>query len=350
MTLTTSEKLQIIERTWNLKQTGTVPYTIEIGQPHFATSEFFEDAAAELAWHEAYHDQRQGVIDFDMPNIKPNLGIGTIAAAFGCPLRINDEADPWTDTLINSQCREKVYDLLPPDPLSNPIFDRVRERIGYLQHHGTMPLRLVNVASPLVTASMIWDYTDFMMSLLTSPKEVHHLMEMITKATIDYVNLQLDLITDLHSMGHEVLCVPREVGLRVSDDTAALLSPDLYREFGVYYNGKLAEAFGGVVVHSCGDCSRIVPAMLETPLLKGLDLTMPQNSDWSALESAAGEVVLSLRHYFWDHGDQPVDPVEYTSKLIKSFGTTGIFIVTSVPDAGQAVALGQELWTLLGEA
>ena len=349
MTLTTSEKLQIIGRTWNLEQTGTVPYTIEIGQPHFATSEFFEDAAAELAWHEVYHDQRQGVIDFDMPNIKPNLGIGTIAGAFGCPLRVNDEADPWTDTLINSQCREKVYDLLPPDPLSNPIFDRVRERIGYLQHHGTMPLRLVNVASPLVTASMIWDYTDFMMSLLTSPKEVHHLMEMITKATIDYVNLQLDLITDLHSMGHEVLCVPREVGLRVSDDTAALLSPDLYREFGVYYNGKLTEAFGGVVVHSCGDCSRIVPAMLETPLLKGLDLTMPQNSDWSALESAAGEVVLSLRHYFWDHGDQPVDPVEYTSKLIKSFGTTGIFIVTSVPDAGQAAALGQELWTLLGE-
>jgi len=196
---------------------------------------------------------------------------------------------------------------------------------------------------------MIWDYTDFMMSLLTSPKEVHHLIEMITEATIDYVNLQLDIITDLHSMGHEVLCVPREAGLRVSDDTAALLSPDLYREFGVYYNGKLAEAFGGVVVHSCGDCSHIVPAMLETPGLKGLDLTMPQNTDWSALESAAGEVVLSLRHYFWDHGEQAVDPVEYTGRLINSFGTTGMFIVTSMPDAEQARELGQKLWAMLGE-
>ena len=88
MTLTTSEKLRIIKRTWNLEYTGMVPYTIEVGQPHFATSEFFEDDAAELAWHEAYHDQRQGVIDFDMPNIKPNLGIGTIAAAFGCALRV----------------------------------------------------------------------------------------------------------------------------------------------------------------------------------------------------------------------------------------------------------------------
>ncbi len=349
MTLTTSEKLRIIKRTWNLEYTGMVPYTIEVGQPHFATSEFFEDDGAELAWHEAYHDQRQGVIDFDMPNIKPNLGIGTIAAAFGCPLRVNDEADPWIDTLIHSQCREKVYDLPLPDPDSNPIFKRVRKRIDYLQGHTTMPLRLVNVASPLVTASMIWDYTDFMMSLLTSPKEVHHLMEMITQATIDYVNLQLDLITDLHSMGHEVLCVPRDVGLRVSDDTAALLSPDLYREFGVHYNGILAEAFDGVVVHSCGDCSHIVPAMLETPGLKGLDLTMPQNSDWSALESAAGTLVLSLRHYFWDHEEQEVDPVEYTQTLIDSFGTTGIFIVTSVADAHKARDLGQELFKVLGQ-
>ena len=331
-----------------MKPSGVVPYTIEIGQPHFATKAFFDNDAAELEWHENYHRQRQGVIDFDMPNIKPNMGIGTIAAAFGCPLRVNNEADPWTDTLIDAKCREKVYDLQPPDPASNPIFARVRERLTYLQQHSSMPLRVANVASPLVTASMIWDYTDFMMSLLTSPKEVHYLLDMITQATIDYVNLQLDTITNLHSMGHEVLCVPREVGLRVSDDTAALLSPDLYREFGVHYNGKLAEAFGGVVVHSCGDCSRIVPAMLETPGLKGLDLTMPQNSDWSALERAAGTVALSLRHYFWDHGERAVDPVDYTRKLIDAFGTTGVFIVTSTPDADQARELGKELWTTLG--
>jgi len=348
VTLTTSEKLHIIGNTWKMKPSGVVPYTIEIGQPHFATKAFFDNDAAELEWHENYHRQRQGVIDFDMPNIKPNMGIGTIAAAFGCPLRVNNEADPWTDTLIDAKCREKVYDLQPPDPASNPIFARVRERLTYLQQHSSMPLRVANVASPLVTASMIWDYTDFMMSLLTSPKEVHYLLDMITQATIDYVNLQLDTITNLHSMGHEVLCVPREVGLRVSDDTAALLSPDLYREFGVHYNGKLAEAFGGVVVHSCGDCSRIVPAMLETPGLKGLDLTMPQNSDWSALERAAGTVALSLRHYFWDHGERAVDPVDYTRKLIDAFGTTGVFIVTSTPDADQARELGKELWTTLG--
>lgn len=349
MPIDRATRQKIIRRTWNLETTGCVPYTIEVGEPHFATKPYFEDDAAEVAWHKAYHTNRQGVVDFDMPNIKPNLGIGTIAGAFGCRLRVNDEADPWTKTLINRDCREKVYELAQPDSVSNPIFKRVRERIGYLQEHGDMPLRLVNVASPLVTASMIWDYTDFIMALLESPKEVHHLLDMITRATIDYVNVQLETITDLHSMGHEVLCVPREVGLRISDDTAVLLSPKLYREFGVHYNGRLAEAFGGIVVHACGDSRYIIPTMLETPGLRGLDLTMPQNSDWSALTAAAGQVVLSLRHYYWDHTEANVDPVTYSRKLINTFGTTGIFIVTSSPDAEQARKLGQRLWSLLGE-
>jgi hypothetical protein len=348
MPIDQAAKQEIIRRTWNLEATGSVPYTIEIGQPHFATKEYFEDDGAELAWHANYHANRLGVVDFDMPNIKPNLGIGIIAAAFGCQLRVNDEADPWTKTLINRDCREKVYELSRPDPVSNPIFQRVRERINNLQEPGDMPLRLANVASPLVTASMIWDYTDFMMALLESPKEVHHLLEMITQTTIDYVNVQLETITDLHSMGHEVLCVPREVGLRISDDTAVLLSPKLYREFGVHYNGLLAEAFGGIVVHACGDSKHVIPGMLETPGLKGLDLTMPQNSDWTHLAAAVGQVVLSLRHYYWDHMIPDVDQVAYSQKLIDTFGTTGVFIVTSSPDAEQARNLGQQLWTLLG--
>ena len=348
MAINEVEKREIIRRTWNLQATGYVPYTIEIGKPHFATTPYYDDDAAEVLWHKAYHANRGEIVDFDMPNIKPNLGIGTLAAAFGCQLKINDEADPWTTTLIKRECRDKVYELTRPDPEKNPIFKKIRERISSLQERSDMPLRLVNVASPLVTASMIWDYTDFIMALIESPKEVHYLLDLITESTIDFVNVQLESIKNLHTMGHEVLPVPREVGLRISDDTAVLLSPKLYRDFGVQYNGRLAKEFGGIVVHSCGDCKHIIPSMLETPGLRGLDLTLPQNSDWSPLVAAAGTVALSLRHYFWDHEKPDVDPVEYSRKLVDAFGTTGIFIVTSTPGVEQAKKLGDELWSFLG--
>ena len=106
----------------------------------------------------------------------------------------------------------------------------------------------------------------------------------------------------------------------------------------------LAEAFGGIVIHSCGDCKYVIPAMLETPGLRGLDITVPQNSDWTSLQEASGKVALILRHYYWDHNDSHVDAAAYTHKLIDTFGRTGIFIVTSVPDAEQARKLGRQLW------
>jgi hypothetical protein len=149
-------------------------------------------------------------------------------------------------------------------------------------------------------------------------------------------------------MGHEAEVLPREVGLRISDDTAALLSPALYREFAAPYNGKLSEVFGGVVIHSCGDCSRVVSTMLETPGLRGLELTMPQNTNWEAIRPAIGRTALSLRHKFWDHGPQAPDMVEYTQKMLDFFGRRGAFIVTSAPTFEAARSLGERLWPLLG--
>ncbi len=103
-------------------------------------------------------------------------------------------------------------------------------------------------------------------------------------------------------MGHDAWYIPPEVGLRISDDTAAVMSPKLYREFGVAYNTKLSEAFGGIVVHSCGDLQPVLPVMMGTPGLQGIDLTMPPNPNWNVIkDAAAGKTALNLRHYFWNH-------------------------------------------------
>ena len=341
-------KLDLIKRTWNMEETGTVPYIIEVGHPHFATTAVYYDDAAELAWHEEHHRLRTGIADFYLPNIKPNLGISNLAAAFGCPLKTVDDADPWVGHLVSNQNPEAGRHIRKPRHEDNPVYARMIKRLAFLQDNSPLPLRLVNVASPLVTASLIWDYTDLMLALLLYPGEVHALLEVITEATIDYVRLQLSHIKRLYTMSHEAVALQPEIGLRISDDTAALLSPALYREFSARYNAKLAEAFGGVVVHSCGDCSRVVSAMLETPGLRGLDLTIPQNTSWEAIQPAVGRVALSLRHYFWDHGPQALDPVEYTRKLLDCFGRRGVFIVTSTATFEEARSVGEKLWPLLG--
>jgi hypothetical protein len=340
------EKKQILDAVWRLEDTDEIPFSVEIGLFHGATTAFFDDAAAEVKWSEELHRSREGVYDYGLPNIKPNQGIGTIAAAFGCEYTVNNEADPWIKSIVREENAEDVYKLAIPDPETNPVFKKVWQRIESLEKLSTMPLRMVNVASPLVTASMIWDYTSFIEATLVCPDEVHALLEKVTEATIIYIKEQFKRIHNLFSVGHESICpVPRFAGVRVSDDTAALLSPDLYREFGVKYNSQISREFGGIVVHSCGDVQYVAPVMMEIEGLKGLDFTIPQVMNWEAVrDAAAGKTVLCLRQRYWDHPQgSNVDLADYTEKLVNTFGRKGLIIETSTPTAEEARALGEQL-------
>ncbi len=342
--LTHAEKHAALMDTWSLRETPEVPFSIEIGHHHLATQKFYDDDEAELRWNEQFHHDRAEVDDYAMPNIKPNVGIDIIAAAFGCETTVNNEADPWITSLIREENAGDVYRLKKPNFATNPIFQKMAARLDYFQTHSDWPLRLCNVPSPLVTASLIWDYTSFIEATVLYPKEVHALLDIVTETTIEYVHWQLERIRRLYTMSHEMLYVPREIGLRISDDTAAVMSPKLYREFGVRYNARLSEAFDGIVVHSCGDVQHVVPVMMETPGLRGLDLTITQVTKWERVrDAAAGKTALNLRHFFWDHAGESADLLEYSKRLVAFFGRRGIFLQMSTRTKEEAVTLGQRL-------
>jgi len=340
------EKKELIEAVYRLEDTDEVPFVVDIGPFHGATTEFFNNPEAEVIYSEELHRTREGIYDYGLPNIKPNQGVGIIAAAFGCEYTVNKEADPWIKSIIREENVDDVYKLEIPDIEKNVIFKNVWKHIESLQNLSGLPLRVVNVPSPLVTASMIWDYTSFIEALLVFPDEVHVLLEKVTEVTIKYIREQFKRINNLFSVGHEShYPIPRFAGVRVSDDTAALLSPALYREFGVKYNNKISLEFGGIVVHSCGDVQYVVPAMMEIEGLKGLEFSIPQVQNWEAVRDAAsGKTVLALRHRYWDHPkNKAVDLAEYSMQLVKIFGKKGLIIETSAATAEEARSLGEKL-------
>jgi len=201
-----------------------------------------------------------------------------------------------------------------------------------------------------VAASQIWDYTNFAEATITCPGEVHALMEKVTEAIIGYVHEQFRRIKNLYSVGHEsCIGVPREMGIRMSDDTGAILSPAGYREFGVKYNSIIAKEFGGVMLHSCGDTHNVAPVMMEIPGLTGLDFTIPQVTHWEALRDAcAGKTALMLRTHYWDHLEaEKFDLADYIKKVVDFFGPKGLFITTSMPTRAEAEALALKLRKVL---
>jgi hypothetical protein len=350
--MTIDEKKKTILAAWRLEEVAEVPFVVEVGPLHVATTEFYDDDAKELSWHQAMHKKREKIDDYGWPNVKPNQGVNIVAAAFGCPQTVNTEGDPWVKPLITEDNIDDVRRLEVPDPLIAPPYLHAWKRLDFLQSRTNWPLRVVNVPSPLTTASCVCDNTAFLTSLIEYPEEMHILLDKCTEAIIAYVNEQFKRIKNLYSVGHESMCpVPRECGVRISDDTAALLSPGLYREFGLPYNARIAEAFGGVVIHSCGDTHNVAPVMAETPGIRGLDLTLPQVKDWDKVAaSCAGKVTLCLRHQYWDHLEsEKVDMLDYTKRIIGTFGRKGVIIQTSAATEDEAVRYAGELHELLSK-
>ena len=350
-TLDSETKRKRIEANWRLEELDEVPFIVEVGPLHMGTKNFYNNPDAEIAWAKDHEKKREGIYDYGFPNIKPNQGINIVAGAFGCECTPNDEADPWVKCLISEENVDDVHKLKVPDPVNNPFFERAWKHVEALQAKSDMPLRAVNVPSPLVTASLIWDYTSFIEATLIYADEVHALLEKVTEATILYIKEMFKRIKNSHGISHEFWYVPHEAGIRVSDDTAALLSPKLYREFGAKYNAMIAKEFGGIVVHSCGDVSNVAEAMAEIPGLKGLDFTIPQVQNWEKIRDAlGGKIALCLRHMYWDHLDDGVaDLAAYSKKLVDFFGRKGLFIQTSTPTPEEAVALSEKLHSILSK-
>jgi hypothetical protein len=180
-TLDIETRKKRIEANWRMEELDEVPFTIEVGPMHMGTSKFYCNPQAEVEWSLDHERKREGLYDYGFPNIKPNQGINIVAAAFGCECTVNDEADPWVKCLIREENTDDVYKLKVPDPANNRAFEQAWKHVEALEKLSSMPLRVVNIPSPLVTASLIWDYTSFIEALLIFPDEVHALLEKVTE-------------------------------------------------------------------------------------------------------------------------------------------------------------------------
>lgn len=347
MTLTEANKRDLVRRAWTMQKTEQIPFLIEVGRPHRATSEFINNPVVDLEWQQDYCRRVAELDDYFIPNLKPNLGIGVIAASFGCRWTADLENDPWIKPIITSENIQDVYAIEMPDPAQSGLNALAFERLAYFQDHSDLPLRLVNVPSPLVTASLIWEYSSFLSGTMLQPKEVHTLLDMVTEATITFVKLQLEKIENLFAMTHEPWYLPADLGIRISDDTAQVMSPKTYREFGLPYNSRIAKAFNGVVIHSCGDITHVLPAMLEIPDLRGIDLVAPQNNWWKVREITREKTALCLRYFSWDFpNSEPWDLGQYSRSLVDFFGDKGVLLWSQTDTLDEAIELSQVLHTL----
>jgi hypothetical protein len=228
----------------------------------FPRHELFEDRRKNLAAALAKNVLSMEHHSDFVPFLDPFEGVTILAEAFGCRVYTPENGDPVVRAPL-VRAPEDVYDLRKPNS-GHPVLLRVLETLKYWERTtgGLIPIGTTDPQGPLDVASLIWESTDFITSCITHKKEVHYLLEMITDVFVEFYSRQRDLMKNFARPVHSFPLVSTEDGIAVSDDQVVLMSPELYREFGVPYLQRIADAFGGLYYHSCGDYGGFIDDIL----------------------------------------------------------------------------------------
>ena len=227
-------------------------------------------------------------IDDDyIPSVWAGLRQGTIACAFGCEEYFLSE-QYYTKPIIKTV--DDIYKIERPDirnvGLTKFFIDRIRTL--YQLTDGAIPVHICDMQGPFSIAAKMWNDNDLILACCDHPKAVHHLLNLITESTIEFGKALIEVtegnLIPTHCMPESWF--PPGAGMALSADYMAILSPDIFREFVKPYLEKYAEAFGGVLLHSCGCFTHNLDVLKTIDGLKGINFSVTE----TPLETVAGKL------------------------------------------------------------
>jgi hypothetical protein len=281
-----------------------------------------------LAWREALN-----IGDDFVPHLQPQGGVTVFASAFGCPVDFFDHTLPWAHPVIGADDPpEKVYDLAPPAVDAGQLGDMLAYTDYFVaETAGRYPVAITDLQGPLDTAYLVWESSAFMMAMHTTPREVHHLMRLVTDLIIRYVKAQRARAPEFLPCHFPPLWLPDRRGISVSDDGLAVIGPALYREFCLPYMNELSEEFGGVMIHSCGNFAHQFDNLEQVHQLRGINFGATETPFGSIWERFGGKTAV-IPHLGLNKDIRFANNVEYMDHVLRTKTHTRGLCVLVTPD------------------
>ncbi len=201
-----------------------------------------------------------------VPTIGTGAGTCAMATAFGCPERVTSNVY-WVDPCIT---RMEEIDSLTMPPVTagklGQVLEQTRAYAAYADER--LAVRIMDFQSPFTTVEQMLGSDRFFLMPYDDPKRLHAVMDVVTDFAIAFFTAQIEAAGPNCCPGiWPSFWFPRRAGIQMSDDNLVNVSPDVYAEFVVPYNNRIAEAFGGLFLHSCTIRAAHLPVL---HALKGL--------------------------------------------------------------------------------
>lgn len=273
----------------------------------------------QIPYSQAYRDQAKMLIselarvyegallkDDRAYTIRANYGLVLLAAMVGCQYWQDQENMPWAEAVQTMEEVEEILDRGLPD-MNSSLAAQVWETEAYFRDmlapyprlSQTVRIGCPDAQGPFNTAVNIAGVNVYYW-VIDRPELVHRLLQFSTDLYLAVIDHHKQLMNEPADVGYS-FSYRIEGGGRASDDSAVMMSGQMYREFVKPYNAQAYQATQGGLLHFCGKGDQFYEQMTDTPGVTAIQFGNPEMQDFQERYKIAQQNQICL---LWD-GDLP---------------------------------------------
>ena len=315
--VTTAEARQ--SAAWRFEPVDRRPTIITVRDDWGHHQHDFPPGWIRLPYSETYHDPAKMLVseltrayegallkDDRAYTIRANYGLIVLASMVGCPYWQDQENMPWAEAYTDVDDVRSVLDQDLPD-MNSGIAGRIWETEAYFQEtlaryprlSQTVRIGCPDAQGPFNTAVNIAGVNVYYL-VNDNPDLVHHLMRFSTDLYLAVIRQHKQHMAEPMEVGYSFSYKIRGGG-RMSDDSAVMMSGDMYREFVKPYNAEACQTTKGALLHFCGRGDQFFEHMTDTSGVTAIQFGNPEMQDFTARYEIARKNKVCM---LWD-GDMP---------------------------------------------
>ncbi|MCL1792617.1 MAG: hypothetical protein FWG34_01985 [Oscillospiraceae bacterium] len=233
-----------------------------------------------------------------VPSMRANMGCGIISSLFGTQQRLFEDIMPW---LVDHAKKEDIETMGENHEFEIGDSAEFAAAMGHMEFM-TKKLRESGLAEkvfvypldlqgPIDTAHLVYGDSIFY-DFYDDPEFVHHLLKLGDKAVYFAMGecfARMDKSGELIAH-YNHLILPKGIGgVKISEDTTTLLSPQLIDEFAKPRLGDMLKHFGGGYVHYCGKNDYLLESLFGFSDVFGINFGNPEMHDMAKVQKRCRE-------------------------------------------------------------
>lgn len=255
---------------------------------------YWEFAQERIDWALRRYDRQMELIhvldDHTIPNLNLLTGTEVFAEAFGCDVFRPKDDNPCAKPIVFSP--EDAAKLKMPrleDTKLMLLFEMAHKMRSIAGPDA--PISLPDVQTPVDVAALIWEKSDFYLTMFDEPEAVKDLITMVRTFMFEFFDKWYsEFGTD--GMAH----YPEYYNpgfTTLSEDEIGIVNPEMFREFFREDLLEFSKRYNGLGIHCCADSKHQWSNLAELPGLKLINLHRGEEETYESF-SVFGDVCALL--------------------------------------------------------